>query len=85
MSAAGLFGLVFNLTGAALLWTVLGYAVEKILTMFNSQLTVFPTFQDVVNGLNVMQIIWGAVMVIIFLALIFNYIMNETNPIPGEQ
>jgi len=85
MSAAGLVGLVFNLFIAAAIWTVLGAAVQAIVVIFNSQISVFPTFQDVANGLSLMQLVWAVIMVIIFLGLIFNYLMNETNPIPGEQ
>ena len=85
MSAAGLVGLAFNLFLGATLWTVLGIGVEKIMIMFNSQISIFPTFQDVANGLNIMQIIWSAIMVVIFLGLLINYLMNEANPMPGEQ
>jgi hypothetical protein len=85
MSAAGLAGLAFNLFAAAAIWTVLGAAVQAIMVIFNSEISVFPTFQDVANGLNIMQIVWSVIMVIIFLGLVINYIMNETNPIPGEQ
>ena len=85
MSAAGLVGLAFNLFLGATLWTVLGIGVEKIMIMFNSQISIFPTFQDVANGLNIMQIVWSAIMVVIFLGLLINYLMNEANPMPGEQ
>ena len=85
MSAAGIVGLAFNLFLGATLWTVLGIGVEKIMVMFNSQISIFPTFQDVANGLNIMQIIWSAIMVVIFLGLLINYLMNEANPMPGEQ
>jgi hypothetical protein len=85
MSAAGLVGLVFNLFAGAAVWTVLGIAVEKIGNIFNQTITVFPTFQDVVNGFSVMQIVWSAIMVVIFLGLTINYLMNEANPMPGEQ
>ena len=85
MSAAGLVGLVFNLFAAAAIWTVLGAGVQAIMTTFNSQISVFPTFQDVANGLNIMQVVWSVIMVVIFLGLVINYMMNETNPLPGEQ
>jgi hypothetical protein len=85
MSAAGLVGLVFNLFVAAAIWTVLGAAVQAIVVVFNSQISVFPTFQDAANGLSLMQIVWSVIMVIIFIGLCINYVMNETNPLPGEQ
>jgi hypothetical protein len=85
MSAAGLAGLFFNLFSAAAIWTVLGIAVEKIVQIFNTQIAVFPTFQDAVNGMSLMQVIWSAIMVIIFLGLLINYFVNESVGVPGEQ
>jgi hypothetical protein len=85
MSASGLFGLIFNLFAGAAIWTVLGIAVEKIMNIFNAQLAVFPTFQDVANGMNMMQIAWSAIMVIIFIGLCINYFVNEASGVPGEQ
>jgi hypothetical protein len=85
MSAAGLAGLFFNLLSAAAIWTVLGIAVEKVVRIFNTQISVFPTFQDVANGMAIMQIIWSAIMVIIFLGLLINYFVNESVGVPGEQ
>ena len=85
MSAAGLAGLFFNLFSAATIWTVLGIAVEKIVQIFNSQIAVFPTFQDAANGMSIMQIIWSVIMVVIFLGLLINYFINESVGVPGEQ
>ena len=85
MSAAGIVGLFFNLFAAAAIWTVLGIGVEKIMNIFNANITIFPTFQDVANGLNIMQIVWSAMMVVIFIGLLFNYMMNESQGVPGEQ
>jgi hypothetical protein len=78
-------GLVFNLFAAAAIWTVLGMAFEKIGIIFNSTITVFPTMPDAVNGFSMIQWAWSAIMIVIFLSLIFNYISNSSQTIPGEQ
>ena len=79
MSAGGLFGLFLNLFVAAGLWTILGAAVEKVAKAFNSTISVMPTLQDAVNGFSLMQTVWGAIMVVIFLALVVNYLFEESN------
>jgi hypothetical protein len=85
MSAAGLFGLIFNTFCYATIWTVLGMAFEKIGNIFNDTIKVMPSLPDAVNGFNLMQIAWGVILIIGFLALIFNYISNESQMVPGEQ
>ena len=79
MSAGGLFGLFLNLFVAAGLWTVLGAAVEKVAKAFNSTIAIMPTLQDAVNGFSLMQTVWGVIMIVIFLALIVNYLFEESN------
>jgi type II secretory pathway component PulF len=79
MSAGGIFGLFMNLFMAAGLWTILGAAVERIARAFNSSIAIMPTLQDAVDGFSLMQTVWGVIMVIIFFALIINYIVEESN------
>jgi len=84
MSAGGIFGLFFNLFVGGGLWTVLGVAVERIGIVFNNSISVLPTFQDAVNGFNLMQTVWSVIMVIIFLGLVVNYLVNENSIASGE-
>ena len=79
MSAGGLFGLFMNLFVAAGLWTVLGVAVEKIGNVFNSSIAIMPTFQDAMDGFSLMQTVWGVIMIVIFLALVVNYLFEESS------
>ena len=84
MSAGGIFGLFFNLFVGAGLWTILGAAVERIGIVFNNSIAVLPTMQDAVNGFNLMQTVWSVIMVIIFLGLVVNYLVNENSIASGE-
>jgi type II secretory pathway component PulF len=79
MSAGGLFGMFMNLFVAAGLWIILGAAVERIAKAFNATIAIMPTLQDAVNGFSLMQTVWGVIMIVIFLALVVNYLFEESN------
>ena len=77
MSWGSLFGAFWNTVAFAILWVVLGKFVEVITKAFNKTITILPSFQDAVNGFNMMQMAWAAIMVIILLGIWVNYIANS--------
>jgi hypothetical protein len=84
MSAGGLIGLFMNLLFFAAFWTVLGVVVDKLGQIFNLSITIMPTYQDAVNGFNMMQTIYAALPVIVFIALVINYWVQENSMSSGE-
>jgi hypothetical protein len=84
MSAGGLVGLFMNMTFFAAFWTVLGVVVDKIGQIFNQTIKIMPSYQDAVNGFTMMQTIYAALPVIVFLALILNYFITENSMSSGE-
>lgn len=84
MSAGGVVGLFMNLLFFAGLWTVIGIVVDKIGQIFNLSIQLMPTYQDAVNGFNMMQTIYAALPVIVFIALVINYFVQENSMSSGE-
>jgi uncharacterized BrkB/YihY/UPF0761 family membrane protein len=84
MSAGGLFGMVMNMVFAAGLWTVIGAVVDRMGAAFNTSIRMLPTFQDALNGFTIIQTVYGVLLIIIFITLIVNYIMNENSLASGE-
>jgi hypothetical protein len=79
-----LFGLIFvNITFAGI-WTVLGYCIDKMTAVYNSTIHLFPTMQDFVNGFSMMQTVWVALPVIVFLFSCFDYVMTQNSMSSGE-
>jgi hypothetical protein len=83
MSAGNFIGSVFNTVFFGGLALVLGYAVEKVFRAFNHSITVLPTFQDAVNGFTVLQTIWSAIWIIMFIVIWVNYLLNENSQASG--
>ena len=77
MSWGSLFGALFNTVAFAALWTILGRFVEVLTRAFNYTITILPSFQDAVNGFNLMQYAWIAIMVIILIGIWVNYIVTS--------
>ena len=84
MSAGGLAGMFMNMFLAAFLWTVLGAVVDTFGNAFNNSLTQIPMLQDAVTAFSVLSFGWVAIMVIIFIALLINYFVNEASLASGE-
>ena len=84
MSAGSVVGLFMNLLFFAGIWTVIGIVVDKIGQIFNLSITLMPTYQDAVNGFNMMQTIYAALPVIVFIALVINYFVQENSMSSGE-
>jgi type II secretory pathway component PulF len=84
MSAGGLFGLFMNMFIAAALWMGIGAVVDRIGAIFNQTINMLPSFQDAVNGFSITQTIWSFLLVIIFIALSINYLINENSLSSGE-
>jgi hypothetical protein len=84
MSAGGLFGLVFNFFAFAAFWTIIGVVFDKVGAIFNTTIRLMPTFQDAINGFSITQTIYGVLPLIVFIALLVNYLMNENAMATGE-
>ena len=77
MSAGGIIGMFFNLFAFAALWTIVGYAVDKLANIFNATIQVLPTLQDAATGFSLTQIVYGVIPVVAFIVIIMNYYLNE--------
>ena len=77
MSFGSLFGAMWNTVAFAVIWVILGKVVEVVTRAFNISITVLPSFQDAVNGMNIMQTAWTGIMVLIFIGVWVNYVINE--------
>lgn len=84
MSAGGLVGMALNIIFFAAFWTVLGVVVDKLAVLFNITIQLMPTYQDAVTGFSMMQTIYALLPVIVFLALIINYFVQENSASSGE-
>jgi len=84
MSAGGLFGLVFNFFAFAAFWTIIGHLFDRVGVIFNTTIRIMPTFQDAVNGFSITQTVYGLLPIIVFIALLVNYLMNENSMSSGE-
>lgn len=84
MSAGGLFGTIMNFFLFAALWAVVGYVLDKIGVAFNTTIRLMPTMQDAVNGFALVQLIYMVLPVVMFIALIINYILVENSQASGE-
>lgn len=83
MSAGNLLGSIFATVILGGVWVVLGVAMDKIFKVFNYTLTVLPSLQDAVNGMGIMQWIWSMIMILIFIVIWLNYMMNESSQASG--
>ena len=84
MSAGALVGYVFNIIFFAGIWTVVGVVVDKIAVIFNSTIQIMPTYQDAVNGFSMMQTIYAALPVVVFIFLTINYFVQANSTTSGE-
>ena len=85
MGAGNLIGLVFNILVFGAIWTILGGLVDRIIKAFNVSIKVLPSLQDAANGLSIMQTVWASLLILMFIALIINYIMNENSQVSGGE
>jgi hypothetical protein len=83
MSAGNFLGSLASTILLGGIWTILGAAIDKIFKMFNYTIKVLPSLQDAVNGMGIMQYVWTAIMIIIFIVIWFNYMMNESSQASG--
>jgi hypothetical protein len=84
MSAGGLFGTIMNFVVFAGLWTVVGSVFDRIAVIFNSTMRIMPTMQDAANGFALTQMIYGVLPIIVFIALVINYVLVENSNVSGE-
>lgn len=83
ISAGNLLGSLFNTVLFGGLWAVLGAAIDKIFTAFNTSLKVLPSLQDAVNGMGIMQWIWTMILIVMFIVIWMNYLFNENSMASG--
>lgn len=83
MSAGNLIGSLWNTVFFAGLWIVLGAALDKVFKAFNTSIKVLPSLQDAVNGMGIVQTVWGMILIILFIVIWINYLMNENSQASG--
>ena len=83
MSAGNLIGSIWNTIFFAGLWIVLGAALDKVFKAFNTSINVLPSLQDAVNGMGIVQVVWGVLLIIMFMVIWINYLMNENSQSSG--
>ena len=83
MSAGNLLGSIFNTVLFGCVWTGLGGVVDKLFKAFNSSATVLPTLQDAMNGMTIMQTIWSIILILMFIVIWMNYLLNENSRASG--
>ena len=83
MSAGNLIGSIWNTVFFAGLWIVLGAALDKVFKAFNTSIKVLPSLQDAVNGMGLVQTVWGMILIILFIVIWINYLMNENSQASG--
>jgi uncharacterized membrane protein len=83
MSAGNLIGSLWNTVFFAGLWIVLGAALDKVFKAFNTSIKVLPSLQDAVNGMGIVQTVWGMILIILFIVIWINYLMNENSQAGG--
>jgi type II secretory pathway component PulF len=84
MAGGNLIGSVFNTFAFTAVWVILGYAVDKLATVFNLSVNVLPTLQDAVTGFSMTEFIFGIVPVIAFFVIWTNYFLVEHSQSSGE-
>ena len=83
ISAGNFLGSIFSTVILGGIWVILGAAIDKIFKIFNYTIKVLPSLQDAVNGMGIMQYVWTAIMIVIFIVIWFNYMMNESSQASG--
>ena len=83
MSAGNLFGSLFNTVLFGGLWVVLGAVIDKLFKAFNTSIKVLPSLQDAVNGMGIMQTVWSMILIVVFVVIWWNYMMNENSQASG--
>jgi hypothetical protein len=84
MSAGALFGTIMNFFLFAGLWVIVGTVFDKIGATFNITMKLMPTMQDAVNGFALTQLIYSVLPVVVFIALVVNYLLVENSTASGE-
>ena len=72
-----LFGVIFVNIFFAALWTILGMIIDKIGVIFNMTIQLMPTMADFVNGFSMMQTIWVALPLLVFVFTVIDYVLSQ--------
>jgi hypothetical protein len=83
MSAGNFMGTLFVAIMSSAMWIIMGAVLEKIALVFNKLIPILPTMQDAVNGFQLTQVIYGVILIIIWIALWINYSLNEASESGG--
>jgi len=83
MGAGNLIGSIWNTILAGGLWVVLGKAMDVLCKAFNYSLTISPSIQDFVTGFTYQQTIWSVILVLVFVVIWLNYLLNENSLASG--
>jgi len=72
-----MFGVIFVNIFFAALWTILGAVVDKIADVFNMTINLMPTMQDFVSGFTMMQTVWVALPILVFVFTVLDYVLSQ--------
>jgi len=62
---------------------VLGAALDKLFIAFNGSIKVLPSLQDAVNGMGIVQTVWSMILILMFIVIWINYMLNENSQASG--
>jgi hypothetical protein len=83
MSAGNFIGALWNSILLPGIYIVLSAALDKIFKAFNTSIQVLPSMQDAVNGMDIVKTVWLVLLVLIFVVIWINYLMNENSQASG--
>ena len=83
MSYGNLAGAIWNSILLPGLYIVLGAALDKVFKAFNTSIQVLPSMQDAVTGMDIVKTVWVVILILIFLVIWINYLLNENSQASG--
>jgi hypothetical protein len=83
MGAGNILGSLWNTIFFLGLWIVMGAAVDKLFSAFNTSIRVLPSLQDAIDGMSIMKVAWVTILVIVIFVIWLNYLFNENSQASG--
>jgi hypothetical protein len=83
MSAGNFLGALWNSILLPGVYLILSAALDKVFKAFNTSIKVIPSMQDAVKGMDIVKSVWIGILILIFLVIWINYLMNENSQASG--
>ena len=83
MSAGNFIGALWNSILLPGIYLVLSAALDKVFKAFNTSIQVIPSLQDAVNGMDIVKAVWVVLLILMFLVIWINYLLNENSQASG--